>query len=240
MTDERLKIWIDLGKWAVVSVGLVIMTKIIDTGFRDREVGINEIKEYDKYVSLVTDNSKISERRLLAQYFAHVTPSDKLKEGWTAYFETVDQEYQALMEAKERKQNELAEIVQSSDSANLPMAKIQQLEQEIQTMNDELTPTFKKRVETNNYEQALNWERIGFENLLDRNLDQAIQAFENSENSYATFHQVYEIARFLRNRKNSGERQNDTFWLDIYQKVVDNYSWKMPEDIKTQLEEQAN
>jgi hypothetical protein len=38
MTDDRLKIWIDLLKWTLVSFGLVLTTKIIDTGFKDPEI----------------------------------------------------------------------------------------------------------------------------------------------------------------------------------------------------------
>ncbi len=236
MNDERLKIWIDFGKWAIVSVGLVIMTKIIDTGFKDREVGLNEIKEYDKYVSMVTDNAKISERRLLAQYFAHVTPSKKLKEGWAAYYTTVDKEYRQLQHEKKTKLIELADIKNTSDSLNLPVATIQQLQKEIEDINDELTPTFKKERKTNDYDAAINWEKIGFEGLINKNLDLAISAFENSESSYNQFHQVYEISRFLIVKRNSGEDQNKLFWQEIYQKILKDYNWKMPQDIRARME----
>ncbi|MDF9798574.1 hypothetical protein OKW21_003837 [Catalinimonas alkaloidigena] len=237
MTDERLKIWIDLGKWAVVSVGLVIMTTIINAGFKDREVGINEIKEYDKYVSLVTDNTKISERRLLAQYFAHITPSEKLKEGWALYFKTVDEEYNKLMEMREQKQMQLAELKKSSDSLTIPSPEIQKLEREIESIDHELTPTFRKETKANDYESALRWEEIGFENIINKNLDQAITAFENAELSYSSFHQVYEIARFLRSKRNSGEVQNDSFWQEVFQTLLSDYSWKMPEASRARLSE---
>ena len=74
-----LKIWIDFFKWFVVSVAIVIMTKIIDSGFKDRELGIQELNEYGRYVELITDYNKVAERRLLAQFFAYVSPSDKLR-----------------------------------------------------------------------------------------------------------------------------------------------------------------
>ena len=45
-----LPYWIDLAKWLIVSVGLVIMTTIIDQGFKDRAAGIVEMGAYDKYV----------------------------------------------------------------------------------------------------------------------------------------------------------------------------------------------
>lgn len=237
MTDERLKIWIELGKWAIVSVGLVIMTTIINAGFKDREVGLNEIKEYDKYVLMVTDNTKISERRLLAQYFAHVTPSKKLKEGWASYFNIVDKEFQGLLENKENKQIELSEMRQSTDSSIFTVERVQQLVQEIMSIDDELTPTFNKTNNTSDYDLAFKWERTGFESILSKDLNHAIDAFESSENSYNTFHQVYEIGRFLKNQHSSGEEQNDIFWNNIYRRILFDYSWKMPTDIKNQLEE---
>lgn len=235
MTDERLKIWIDLGKWAVVSVGLVIMTKIIDTGFKDREVGIKEINEYDKYVSLVTDNNKISERRLLAQYFAHVTPSKTLQKGWQSYFNTIDEEYQALVEEKKQIKERLA-LLNEAENFTASSPDFLQLQSEIKDIEEELTPTFKKEKTINDFEAAINWEKKGFQNLINKNLDQAISAFENSENSYNSFHQVYEIASYLKQKRKSGETIDDRFWQIIYKEILANFSWKMPNDAKQKME----
>lgn len=231
ITDERLKIWIDLGKWAVVSVGLVIMTTIIDSGFKDREVGINEIKEYDKYVALVTDNTKISERRLLAQYFAYVTPSEKLKNGWKDYLIEIEKEIKEL----KVQQEEIKKIL--TDSLNLAPQQREQLQNEADKINEELTPTFEKKSSVSqDYNAAINWEKIGFQKLADRNLDEAISAFNNSERSYNTFHQVYEIGRYLKSRKSSGSTQSDQFWKEIYITILNDYNWKMPELAKNRSE----
>jgi hypothetical protein len=235
MTDERIKIWVDLGKWAVVSVGLVIMTKIIDTGFKDREVGLNEIKEYDKYVSIVTDFNKIAERRLLAQYFANITPSDKLKEGWQDYFKAVDSEYQNLIIEKQKKQEELNQKIMFDTSA-ISSEVINQLQSEIKEIENELTPTFKKEQVKNDYNFAIYWEEIGFESLIKRDLDNAIVAFGRAEKAYNTFHQVYEIERYLKDKKEAGESQTDKFWEEVYKNILTDYSWKMPENAKRQLE----
>jgi len=233
MTDERLKIWIDLLKWSVVSVGLVIMTKIIDAGFKDREVGINEIKEYDKYVSLVTDNSKISERRLLAQYFSHVTPSDKLKKGWNSYYKTVDKEYQKLKNRKDSIEQTLL-LMNSSDSTSLNNTNVEILKKEIENLEDELTPNF-NNTKSKNYELALKWERIGFDALLNKDLTEAIIAFEKSETNYNSFHQVYEISRYLSDIKRNHNFENDLNWKIIYKTILEDYSWKMPEKVKTKF-----
>ncbi|RKR84127.1 hypothetical protein BDD43_4354 [Mucilaginibacter gracilis] len=91
---ERLKLWIEVIKWFITSVVLVIISTIIETGFKDRTAGIQEIQQYDKYVTdLIVLNKEIGPRRLLAQYFANVTASDKLKQGWKDYYKLVDKEY---------------------------------------------------------------------------------------------------------------------------------------------------
>ena len=80
-------------------------------------------------------------------------------------------------------------------------------------------------------------KQIGFESIINKNLDQAISAFEKSENSYNNFHQVHEIGRFLRTKRESRNEQKEDFWQEIYKKVLSDYNWKMPKDIKIQLEE---
>lgn len=229
ISDERLKIWIDLLKWAVVSVGLVIMTTIIDSGFKDREVGINELKEYDKYVFLVVDNTKLAERRLLAQYFAYVTPSDKLKQGWKDYFAVLDEEYNTLQQQKEAEEQKLAE------SQSLQPQQRQMIEQKINEIDYELTPSFNKGTSLNDYNEAVKWERVGFENVLSRQLEEAIIAFENAETIYPGFHQVYEIRNYLSSIKDTRTERDDRFWQEINATLVREYGWKMPRDIAAEL-----
>ncbi|HEY0057556.1 MAG TPA: hypothetical protein VGB56_00390 [Flavisolibacter sp.] len=99
---ERFKYYVDLAKWFIVSVALVVMTTIIDAGFRDRSAGLSEIQQYDKYVTeLIVLNEEVGPRRLLAQYFANVTASDKLRKQWQAYYKLLDGEYTVLMRARQ-------------------------------------------------------------------------------------------------------------------------------------------
>jgi hypothetical protein len=99
---ERFKYYVDLAKWFIVSVALVVMTTIIDAGFRDRSAGLSEIQQYDKYVTgLIVLNEEVGPRRLLAQYFANVTASDKLRKQWQEYYKLLDSEYTVLMRARQ-------------------------------------------------------------------------------------------------------------------------------------------
>lgn len=141
MTNERLKMWIDLGKWSIVSVGLVLMTKIIDTGFKDREVGMKEITTYDRYTKLITDHNRIAERRMLAQFFANVSPSEEIRKGWERYYEQVNKEYiahQDSLKAKEIRLQNL-QIVQATKNEKNNSKKIEILNEEIDKIKEELT-----------------------------------------------------------------------------------------------------
>ncbi|HEX8517228.1 MAG TPA: hypothetical protein VF868_13610 [Bacteroidia bacterium] len=94
---EKWKIKIELFKWSIVSVLLVVVTIIIDAGFRDRSEGIKEVESYGKYATeLVILNDTIGPRYRLAQYFANVTASEKLKRGWISYFNVLQREVDSL------------------------------------------------------------------------------------------------------------------------------------------------
>ena len=134
-----LKIWIDFIKWAVVSVALVLISLIIDSGFKDRELGIGELNEYGRYVDLITDYNKVAERRLLAQFFAYVSPSEKLREGWEKYFEVVNAEYDSTISEKEAISNTIEKI----DTTKADQRKIKkELEIKRRELEIQTTPTF--------------------------------------------------------------------------------------------------
>ncbi len=69
---EKFKYVVDLIKWFIVSVALVIMTTIIDSGFRDRAAGIQEIQQYDKYVTdLIVLNKEIKTQAITSSIFCY-------------------------------------------------------------------------------------------------------------------------------------------------------------------------
>lgn len=86
-------------------------------------------------------------------------------------------------------------------------------------------------------DRATKLERAGFEKLLAGDLDSSIASFQAAEQAYPTFHQVYEIARYLDEHRDAfkaaaGRRSVLTF-------VADSLSYGMPPDIKTALTEAA-
>lgn len=84
---------IELIKWFIGSVVLVVITLIIDTGFREREAEVREMQVYDKYVDIILSADNIEQRWKLSQYFSIVTPSDRLRQRWIAYKDTIQADY---------------------------------------------------------------------------------------------------------------------------------------------------
>ena len=103
---EKFKYKVEIVKWFIGSVTLVVISMVIEWGFKDRAAGLSEIKEYDKYATdLIILNNDPVKKRMLAQYFSKVTPSEKLREGWEAYYKEVEKEYRDFL-----KQDSLAKI----------------------------------------------------------------------------------------------------------------------------------
>lgn len=240
ITEGKLKMWFDIAKWFIGSVAIVIITTIIDAGFKDREVGLNEIKEYDKYVYLITDNNRLAERRLLAQYFSTVTPSDKLKDGWIDYFEILDSEYKQII-----KDDSLAKIraiqLKTLDSLNKKQQfELENLEQKITKYEQELNIDFTKRdypIIKKDSISAEFWENQGFENLINENLEEAIKAFDAVENAFPSFHQAFEIRNFLIEKKRDYAKMGELDWTRIYNTMLIKYNLCLTPDLRRQMEE---
>ena len=83
-------------------------------------------------------------------------------------------------------------------------------------------------------------ELNGFTKLKDENLQEAKKYFEKAYQLYPTLHNVKEISQLLKtvnlaDTKNSVGERKDEVLKRIYQNILANYTWGMPNDIKVQL-----
>ena len=66
--------------------------------FKDRETSIHEMNEYERYVTeFLVLNEHPAKKRMLAQYFASVTPSNFQQKNWNCYFESVQKDYESFI-----------------------------------------------------------------------------------------------------------------------------------------------
>lgn len=110
--------------------------------------------------------------------------------------------------------------------------------QDVKTAAPLITKSPTAPTKTNDLKTAQAKEREGFQSLLNGNYDQAIAAFQASENAYNSYHQVYELARFVRRNK---EQFNDPAnKKELFQKIVSDYSYGAPPDLLGQIKAIAN
>lgn len=86
-------------------------------------------------------------------------------------------------------------------------------------------------------QRAARKERQAFELLLAGEYDRAIEAFEETEIIYQTFHQVYEIGRLLRRNRSKLDIPEER--RKIYKIIVDEMSYGAPRDLLQELRKQA-
>jgi len=257
-TFERYKVKIDLFKWLIGTIGLTIITFIINWGFRDREQGMNEISQYDKYASeLIVLNDNPVKKRMLAQFFANVTPSEKLKKGWEKYYYEVNLEYDKFMAdalVVKEKLEKLKKIDSTKQTAE-QKSEVKSLETKVNENESKinapmLVPELTSNLEGNikavlyssftktNIKDSISaneFEKKGFSSLLEKDIDNSIMYFIKSENSYNSYHMVYEIAKYLKESKSKIQSEPE-YWNIIYKVILEKYSWKIPEKYKRELQ----
>lgn len=225
---------IDLLKWFINTVVIGLLTFFFTWILNERKQGVEEIKVYNNYVELVTKVDGLAERRLLAEFFSNVTVSSKLKEGWQDYYDILDKQYKSELIKKDS-------IISKIDTTTLigkeEYIKAKKVKKELEDTG--VTSPIISKGKINNYQLALEKELEGFNFLLEKNLDEAIISFSSSESAYNSFHQVYEISIYLKNKSKNIVIRNDEFWKTIYKELLDKYSWKIPTSIKLEFEERS-
>ncbi len=240
MEGEKLATYLDFTKWIVVSVALVIIANVVDSSLKDREAGINEIKQYDTYVELVIQADRIGQRWRLAQYFSKVTASERLRDRWSDYFKIVESEYldsmhkQAELFAEAKRLDSLSKLPKYQDDSILKEQR-EINHQKIQNLNQELITSTSSIAKPD--EGAAKFERQGFEFLLQKDAEGAIAAFNNAEQQTNGYHMVYDIWNYLRKRPELKDATNAAAWKKAYADILRDFSWRMPPDIKVKLSE---
>lgn len=210
--------YIELFKWFISSVVIVSVTLIVDTGFKDRETGIEEIKVYNEYVDIILNAEDIEQRWRLVEYFATVTPTERLRERWMEYQKVIKPDYIKYHELENLESRMI-------NQSNIPMDSIMVIHDKKVQINGTLKSNKK-------YDLALDYESMGFECLLNKDIMCAIDNFKLSEQSYNGFHQVYEIYVYLLRNKSNPQ------WDIIYNDILTRYSWKMSPEVKNRFKNQ--
>lgn len=213
--------FIELVKWFMGSVVIVIVTLVIESGFKERETGIEEMKIYNEYVDIILKADNIEERWKLAEYFAIVTPTQRLRERWVNYQSILVNDYKRY----KRLDSVEAQIVSNPTETMIDSLVV--IQEEKKEVGGSL-------VHKSNSELAEQYESAAFEALLSKDINEAIKNFKMSEDASNGYHSVYEIYIYLlRKKKHFGN--SDIEWQEVYWDILNKYSWKMPETYKNRL-----
>ena len=85
----------------------------------------------------------------------------------------------------------------------------------------------------NTQQTAAEKERDGFALILAGKFDEALSSFESAENISPTYHNVFEISQLL--RRDRDNIRNEPTQKEIIRRLLRDYSWGMPEEVKAQL-----
>ena len=214
LENDRL---VELIKWVMGSVVIVIVTLVVESGFKERETGIEEMKVYNQYVDIILKADNIEERWRLAEYFSVVTPTDRLRERWVNYQNILVPDYKRYKSLQDKEHIIL-------NQPEIQMDSLVVIQDEQKQIGGSL---ISKSVEAEEH------EKLGFESLLNKDINSSINHFKSSENCFNGYHQVYEIYLFLLRKKSSLVTEND--WRELYREIVNKYSWKMPKEYKDKL-----
>ena len=252
LAADKLDKYIEFAKWAVASVALVIIAQVIDAGFKDRQAGITEIQQYGNYVDMVVSTDGIGKRWRLAQYFSLVTASKDLRDRWIAYYDVIDKEYKDSTDTLKVYKDTLLQLQKQLKNTNtVDSSKVQQqikhYEEKMNNLNEDLDTKFGSVSQAINTAVATHsktddaemWEEKGFDYLVSRDIDNAIDAFKKSEKSYPGFHSVYDIYTkvLLPNQAALENKGDDETWKNVYTVIYKSYTWKLDGSIIKRLRE---
>ncbi|WP_430411899.1 hypothetical protein [Kordia sp.] len=85
------------------------------------------------------------------------------------------------------------------------------------------------------YDKAIAKEREAFIFLINGELDKAIIAFKEVEQIYPSFHQAYEIGKYL--QKSTPENPTETQIKEIQNHIANTMSWKAPNELIQRLKQ---
>lgn len=121
LEDNKIDKLIELGKWFITSVGLVLSISMVSDGFKERDQDLKEFVVFDKYMEVIFDKAtdSLQKRKLLSDYFTSVSPTGAIKDGWG--------EYRKLVMADIKEYNQAKQLI---DKINEKKIKQKQLEPE--------------------------------------------------------------------------------------------------------------
>lgn len=85
---------------------------------------------------------------------------------------------------------------------------------------------------------AKDWEQKGFDFILSKNFDKAIEAFKQSEIEIPQFHSSTEIIEYL--EKNKSKMKTEEEYINSLKFILENYTWRVSQEIIDKVKNEIN
>lgn len=133
MSEDRLSTWLGFAKFALGTFTLGLVTTLVNSSIQTREVELREQEQVGQFLQHALQED-VGVRRRFAQYFATVTRSTRLREGWARYSELVEREYEETLREKE-------ELERLAAAENLEGLEREALNSRIAELEQALSPS---------------------------------------------------------------------------------------------------
>lgn len=117
MDNDRLKLWLDFLKVFVGTFVLGFLGWVVDSGIKDREVGLKESEQVGKYVEIALGDD-LNRRIKFAEYFKTVTSQKLSRERWENYHDLLIAERATKLRRTRVLQKEQELIMETIDSVD--------------------------------------------------------------------------------------------------------------------------
>jgi hypothetical protein len=146
-------------------------------------------------------------------------------------------EFEKLQLGLNEIKNSVSEAQQSAASPQAQQTlkdvenKISNLEQTTQATADNLDKTESQATTKflGKLSTAKEKEREGFQSLIDGDYDGAIKSFQEAEDSFNTYHNVYDIAKLL--RENRSRIDDPAVKKEVFKTIVNRHAYGAPPDL---------
>ncbi|GGI24677.1 hypothetical protein [Pedobacter mendelii] len=228
LADNSLNKFVEYFKWVIVTLAISTVTLIISDLFKEREQDIKELEYFDKYVKHVINEDSALVRLQLSKYLSIVAPNGEMKKSWANYYDTIKREYQEYLMARKD-----TTIKDSNSKPSLErLEKIDENKEKVKLFETPLSSISK------GVEEAKKFEEIGFKALLERDINTSITAFNQGEEAWHGYHDLFGIVGYLTKNRDKLLDKNSTYWITTYRTILSTYSWKMPVNYKIKLQEE--
>lgn len=240
---EKYKIRMNFYKWLMGTFCIAIITIAINWSFNDRAVGMDELSEYEKYATeVLVLNENPVKKRMLAQFFGKAAPSYFIRTRWDDYYKDVDKEYKEYLIENNRIRKECKSLMEKPNPSDWDKMQIEYYKDKLDLYQKqeaaavtipESTLSQTGSVSTNKSKvMAIEYEKEGFQAMLDQDYEKALKSFQNSFQLYPELHNVSEIYKLLVEDKPKSSKD----WIAKYRIILKDLPWGMPKDAQKEME----